>query len=778
MAERITIGSLLREEIQPAPDLSQPQPVPFEPAPALSVPAVVAFEPAPDLSSPRDIPFEQAPALSSPGTVPFEEAPDLSAPAGVDFEPAPALSSPGEIAFEPAPPLRVPVPPPREFAPKHTLPAEIPFEPPPPLYPPRDAPPEIAPPLSSPGTIPFEPAPALSSPGKLPDPPGFSPAPNATLPSGPAFSPDPNAVIPFEDSHVSGKEYAPNGVIEPAADVLGSGELKDERTKTFLKRLDADPFSNPLNGPYSALGGGPPGEQGLNPQLAARHAAALVTQVGPVQVAKFAAEQASLFSLNREGKVWNALAADPPPGVGGIMPAAVDAGAGGTHEERVRAGADRLAQLAAGSYTDFQATASPPFVSVAIEAVRVGPSNAANSMPPRPVGAASQDSAQVDDPLGTSDPSLIGRPLVEAARLSRNLYTDEEPYGVDTAGSYFTLGGLVSSFTDEPGSSAADEELVVSDPATGGKRVDIRQLYQPVLRNLRDTSTPLEYRPLKGAPGGSVRTPLPAGERKLARAYYSSGIIPAKIPGDGDFGFIRTTIRREDPSQFIDDDDAYVPLSFMDLRPLAGSNSVRTVYLRPFITNLSEEISPEWNKQSFFARVDPVATYVSTGRVINLGFFVHAFSPEDLKVIYQKKGWITSMCYPTYDRDLLMKSGPVIRLRVGDLLKTRGGFGLPGFIENINFEYTDLPWELTRGSKVPQGFKVSLSFAVLHEKPIGLGVDGQFGGIGRIDQDTGRWSPLDQTNRSQSQDAPEMSSDAASDFGGGPGSDMNRYSDG
>jgi hypothetical protein len=133
------------------------------------------------------------------------------------------------------------------------------------------------------------------------------------------------------------------------------------------------------------------------------------------------------------------------------------------------------------------------------------------------------------------------------------------------------------------------------------------------------------------------------------------------------------------------------------------------------------------------------------------------------------------MCYPSYDKDILFKSGPVVRLRIGDLLKSTGGFGLPGIIENLSFDYNGRAWELQKGNKVPMGFTVSLSFLVLHEKPIGLGVDGQFGGIGRIDPGTGRWNPPSNTTNSDTQNAPEMDGDAADAFGGGTGNGLNSY---
>ena len=115
---------------------------------------------------------------------------------------------------------------------------------------------------------------------------------------------------------------------------------------------------------------------------------------------------------------------------------------------------------------------------------------------------------------------------------------------------------------------------------------------------------------------------------------------------------------------------------------------------------------------------------------------MHAFSPEDLPVIYRKLEWLASMVYPEYDVDQLMRSGPVVRMRVGDLIKSRQA-GLPGVIKSLSYDYTDSRWELKKGWKLPMSINVTLSFLALHDVMIGRGRDGEFGGM------TARFTPDD-----------------------------------
>lgn len=215
---------------------------------------------------------------------------------------------------------------------------------------------------------------------------------------------------------------------------------------------------------------------------------------------------------------------------------------------------------------------------------------------------------------------------------------------------------------------------------------------------------------------------------------FENGIIPMRLRGDNKFGF-RTFQGGPGggPGDETPPDSVYLPLCFTDLRPIG--NVFRTVYFRPIITSLTEGLAPEWNKAQFYGRVDPVATYMSTARTISLSFELHAFGPEDVKTIYQKLHWLSSMVYPEYDNNLVYRSGPVVRMRIGDLVNAvgpEGGRGLPGIIESLDYDYSDSLWELKENFKLPRQVNVSLTFTVLHDLPIGRGAEGRFGGMGLI----------------------------------------------
>ena len=52
------------------------------------------------------------------------------------------------------------------------------------------------------------------------------------------------------------------------------------------------------------------------------------------------------------------------------------------------------------------------------------------------------------------------------------------------------------------------------------------------------------------------------------------------------------------------------------------------------------------------------------------------------------------------------------------------GKGLAGFITDLSFDWAESTWETEPGMRAPQMMKVSVSFAPIHDIPMGLDSDG------------------------------------------------------
>ncbi len=223
---------------------------------------------------------------------------------------------------------------------------------------------------------------------------------------------------------------------------------------------------------------------------------------------------------------------------------------------------------------------------------------------------------------------------------------------------------------------------------------------------------------------------------KLERSAATNGIIRARVQGESDDGAVYTA-GSQDPRNTVDDDDAYLPLSFTDLRKDPITNKWRSVYFQAMGLTFTESFAPEFNEQGAFGRTDKVLNYVSTARSVSLSWMVTAMVPEDLRTIYNKMLWLVSMVYPSYNHDGTFQSGPVVRLRIGDVVASESG-GLPGVIKSLSFDFADALWELKKGFKVPRSYHVTAEFTILHDGPVGT-LDGTFGvlqlpSIGRAPQ--------------------------------------------
>ena len=124
------------------------------------------------------------------------------------------------------------------------------------------------------------------------------------------------------------------------------------------------------------------------------------------------------------------------------------------------------------------------------------------------------------------------------------------------------------------------------------------------------------------------------------------------------------------------------PFYFHDLR----TNEI--VAFHAFLNGLDDSYSAEYNKTGGLGRVDKVQIYRDTTRRISLSFYVAATSKEDFNEMWYKINKLITLLYPQWSVgqrvitpsgagqafrmpfSQVMTSSPLIRLRVGDVLKT------------------------------------------------------------------------------------------------------------
>ena len=129
-------------------------------------------------------------------------------------------------------------------------------------------------------------------------------------------------------------------------------------------------------------------------------------------------------------------------------------------------------------------------------------------------------------------------------------------------------------------------------------------------------------------------------------------------------------------------DAEYVPFYFHDIR----TNEI--ISFHAFLENLTDRYTPEYSRTNGYGRIDSVKTYRSTNRSIQFSFHIAATSKEDFDEMWWKINKLTTLVYPQWTRGTLMStkaglldstfiqpfsqvlsSSPVIRLRIGDVIK-------------------------------------------------------------------------------------------------------------
>lgn len=156
----------------------------------------------------------------------------------------------------------------------------------------------------------------------------------------------------------------------------------------------------------------------------------------------------------------------------------------------------------------------------------------------------------------------------------------------------------------------------------------------------------------------------------------------------------------------------------------------RLTSFKAMVTNLSDRYESQWEEEEIYGRMDSIQTYKSTKRVIDVSWDVVAGSLEEAKFNMDKMAELASILYPVYDRDNTqgMVAPPLMRIQFGNLITrepkpaSARETGLLGACSGFNFEPDMEDVFYSDGAKqmYPKIIRLSCSFSVIHEKPLGF----------------------------------------------------------
>ena len=146
----------------------------------------------------------------------------------------------------------------------------------------------------------------------------------------------------------------------------------------------------------------------------------------------------------------------------------------------------------------------------------------------------------------------------------------------------------------------------------------------------------------------------------------------------------------------------------------AGVEYKQYAYFQATLQGLNESYAPAWSSKHFFGRTEQIHTYTMTDRTLDLSFVIFATEIRRLQNLYERVSWLAQQTYPSYDVDNRMKSGPLIRMSIGDMFSN-----LTGFIRSLSFDWNYLgpggKWEITQGLRIPMACTITMNFTVMHD---------------------------------------------------------------
>ena len=140
----------------------------------------------------------------------------------------------------------------------------------------------------------------------------------------------------------------------------------------------------------------------------------------------------------------------------------------------------------------------------------------------------------------------------------------------------------------------------------------------------------------------------------------------------------------------------------------------RKVQFRGTAKGITETFSPTWDSIKYNGRADQAYKYTTFERSLSFNFQVYATSRIDMKPIWTKLQYLSTMTMPQYGGENGYQ-GTLVRFRLGSLYNNK-----LAFIESLSYNMSDeTPWEISMlGSnepigELPMGIDVTIGLKIL-----------------------------------------------------------------
>ena len=149
-----------------------------------------------------------------------------------------------------------------------------------------------------------------------------------------------------------------------------------------------------------------------------------------------------------------------------------------------------------------------------------------------------------------------------------------------------------------------------------------------------------------------------------------------------------------------------------------------TIDFKGIVKGFQDEISPSWNTEEVYGRMDPIVTYQNTSRriILNLQFdIIGQASTTKKNKLFKDYNKFYRFIFPTYEKAeyaTTLKEAPLLRIRWFNMLQSSGEKGLLVAPASFNITSTDTRTKI-KNIYAPDKIDVVLEAIVLHESPPG-----------------------------------------------------------
>ena len=217
---------------------------------------------------------------------------------------------------------------------------------------------------------------------------------------------------------------------------------------------------------------------------------------------------------------------------------------------------------------------------------------------------------------------------------------------------------------------------------------------------------------------------------------------------------------------------AHVPT--WDTKKEDSETPYSVIRFRPFLTNFSDNFKSNWKTQSVLGRMDNIATFERTTRVISIDFAVPSASEKEAEANHYDCRLLATFLYPVYktikkdkaqvnevpnelgntnlkptisnlykaarlattleqqldvrENTSVMSSPPILKIQFANFISDQYGEGLYGYIDGYNYKPdNDAGFYVDKklGMLIPKVINVSLTFNVIHTHPLGWDTDNE-----------------------------------------------------